>query len=70
MGADDGRDPEPFARPRIVVAGVLTGILGLLLLVDAVSSGYQVSEVTITVLLGSVLTLLGIESADVLRRRR
>lgn len=43
-------------------------MLILLLVIDAFSLDYAVSEVTQAALLGAVLTLLGIEALDFLRR--
>jgi len=61
-GGDDG-----FVRPRSVIAFLLASLLAVLLTVDAASPEYQMSEVTLTLLLGGILTLVGIEAADIIR---
>lgn len=52
------------------MAGALTGLVMLLLVWDAASPEYSAGDVTIAALLGAVLTLLGIEAADVIRGGR
>ena len=59
-----------YDRPRVIVAGALTGLVMLLLVMDAISPDYAVGEVTLAALLGAVLALLGIEAADVIRGGR
>lgn len=59
-----------YDRPRVVVAGALTGLVALLLVWDALSAEYVMGEVTLAALLGAILTLLGIEAADVIRGGR
>lgn len=67
--AGDGRGTRSgFDRPRVLIAGALTSVLILLLLVDAFSADYAVTEVTQAALLGAICTLLGIEALDFLRR--
>lgn len=52
------------------MAGALTALVMLLLVMDAISPDYAVGEVTLAALLGAVLALLGIEAADVIRGGR
>lgn len=42
-------------------------MVAVLLVMDAVSPDYALGEVTLAALLGAILTLLGIEAADVIR---
>lgn len=64
--AGDG-DDSGFVRPRSVIAFLLAGLLAVLLVIDAASPEYQMSEVTLTLILGGILTLVGIEAADIIR---
>lgn len=54
---------------RIGIAAALTLVLALLLILDAVSPEYNLSEITLTALLFTILTLLGIEAAEIIGRR-
>lgn len=67
MAGDGHRPRGPYDRPRIVIAGALTALLSVLLLMDALSSEYQLGEVTLSALLGAILLLLGLEARDVIR---
>lgn len=51
----------------MAVAGTLTGLVVVLLLLDAVNPTYHLSEVTLGALVGAILTLLGVEVANVIR---
>lgn len=70
MGDEPPAPRGPYDRPRVVVAGALTVVLALLLLWDAVSVEYRVSEVMMTALLTTIAILLGIEAIDLTRGRR
>jgi hypothetical protein len=59
--------PGQYARPRVLIALALTGLLIVLLLLDVASRDYSMSELTLTAILGAILTLLGIEVADLIR---
>lgn len=59
-----------YDRPRIVIAGALTGILIALLFIDSTSAEYALGEVTLTVIVGTILTLLGLELTDVIKGGR
>ena len=50
-----------YRSARIGAAAALVIVVVCLLLVDALSPYYAPSEVTLSILLGSILTLLGIE---------
>lgn len=52
-----------YRAARIGVALGLTGVLGLLLILDAASPDYDLNYVTLTAILATILTLLGIEVA-------
>lgn len=65
MSGERGRGA--YDRPRVLAATVLVALLVALLGWDAVSAEYVMSDTTLALLLGTVLTLLGIEAAQVLR---
>jgi hypothetical protein len=65
--AGDDHSTTGYVRPRIALAFLLVALLALLLFVDATSKDYTMSDITLTVLVGSVLTLVGIEVHDLLR---
>lgn len=52
------------------MAGALTGLVMLLLVWDASSPDYTAGDVTVAALLGAILTLLGIEAADLIKGGR
>jgi len=70
MAGEQRNGGNPYIRPRIVIAGALTVLLAFLLWKDATDPGYAMSELTLTVILGSIITLLGIEVNDMLRGGR
>jgi hypothetical protein len=55
---------------RIAAAAAFTAVLVVLLLVDAASPDYAVEAVIVTLLVGTVLALFGVEVTDVLRGGR
>lgn len=59
-----------YVRPRIVLAFVLAALLVMLFVADVTRTDYAVSEVTLTVLIGTILTLVGIEVHEMLRGGR
>jgi hypothetical protein len=63
VGVDDDpvRANGSYRAARIAVAVALTGVLALLLVLDAVSPEYDLNYVTLTALLTTILTLFGIE---------
>ncbi len=71
-------DDDPLRRAngnyravRIALAVALTGVLMLLLVADAVSPEYDLNPVTLTALLSTILTLVGIEvGASIFGRRK
>ena len=68
MSSDNGPGaPQPFIRPRIVLAFILTVVLSILLVLDAAEDDYALSELTLTVLLGGILYLVGVEFNDLMR---
>ena len=67
---DEQRKPEDYRAARIGVAAGLTFVLGFLLILDAFSPDYSISEVTLTALLATILTLLGAEALSILGKRR
>lgn len=66
--------PAPRARSgdyraaRIAAALSLTGALVVLLVVDALSAEYEASPLMATILGVVILTLLGLEARDLLRK--
>jgi len=67
VAGDRNGGSGPWIRPRILIAAALTGVLIYLFYIDAHDPTYQVSELTLTLLLGAILTLVGIEVNDWLR---
>lgn len=67
MAGEPGGD-GPYIRPRIAIATGLAVLLALLAVLDSGSRDYAMSELTLTVLLGAIVTLLGIEATDFMRR--
>ena len=68
--AGEGPRRGPYDRPRVVVAGALTGLVAVLAVMDALIPDYAMGEVTLAALLGTIAALLGIEAADVIRGGR
>jgi len=67
MPADGGGRParrNDYRAARLWAAGALTATVVFLLVFDALSSSYTVSEVALVTLLATILTLLGIEAAQ------
>lgn len=69
--ADDSKTPRAadYRLARIGAATALVVVIAFLLVFDALSPDYQASDVTLTALLGTVMTLLGIEALSLLGRR-
>lgn len=66
--AGDRRNGDPgYRRPRVWIAGGLTVLLALLMVFDASSASYSLSELALTIMLGAILTLLGLEVTDIMR---
>ncbi len=68
QGSGVGVDDDPLRRAngtyravRIALAVGLGGVTALLLVLDAVSPDYELNYVTLTALLATILTLVGIE---------
>lgn len=59
-----------YRAARIGAAGALTAVVVLLLVLDAISPTYEFSPVVLMPLLGTILTLLGIEALSFLRGAR
>lgn len=78
VAGEDPDEKDPLFRAngtyraaRIGTALAITGVMVLLLVLDALSPDYDMSPVTLTALLTTVLTLLGIEvGASFFGRRR
>ncbi len=71
---DEGREKrtvrgEDYRLARIGAAAALTVVLCTLLLLDVLVPSYDVQPVTLIVVLGAVIALLGLEAADFLRFR-
>lgn len=61
--SDDGRNARKgdYRGARIGAAGTLVGVVTLILVVDAFSVAYEASPIVLAALLGTILTLLGLE---------
>lgn len=81
MRSDDPRVPEDRDAPpdiragdyraaRIGAAAALVGVLAVLLVADVLSHDYELQPFTVTALLVSILTLLGLEAGSILKTRR
>lgn len=57
-----------FRLARIGAAAALTGVLIVILVIDALGAEYQVDPLVVTALLGTLGTLLGIEGLAALRQ--
>lgn len=77
MGLDDPERREQAEEPprqgdyrlaRISSASALTIVLAFIIVLDAFSPEYQVSEIVVGALLAGIATLLGIEGISSLRR--
>lgn len=66
----DGIRSGDYRTARIASALTLTGVVVALLLVDAVSSDYDLDPIVLVTLMTTILTLLGLEAASVLRGRQ
>jgi hypothetical protein len=69
-GEPPPRRDAGYRVARIGTAAALTSLLVFLLILDALSADYSLSEVTLTALLATILTLLGIEATSILGRRQ
>lgn len=59
---DDRRAREGDYRiARIGAAAALTGVLVVILILDAIVPGYELSPVTLAALCGTIATLVGVE---------
>lgn len=65
-GSDGGRGAD-YRVGRLAAAGALTVTVVFLLVNDALRTDYQVDGVILTTLLGTIVTLLGIELARLRR---
>ena len=67
--ADDGRRSRQgdYRLARIVVAGGLVFVLGILLLLDALRPEYTLQPTTLGVIATMILVLLGIEATSLIR---
>lgn len=65
---DDDDDDGPYVRPRTAAGLVLVGLVVTLAVIDALSPSYAVDTITLGLLLGAGLLLLGVEGAGRLIR--
>ena len=63
----DQRRADVYSSARIGAAAALTLVLVVLLVLDVVVPGYDVSPGTLLPLLGAILALLGLEASAVWR---
>jgi hypothetical protein len=68
---DERRDgasrKEDYRLARVAVAGGMSTILGILLLLDAVSPDYTMQATTLTVIVTMIVVLLGVETVSMWR---
>ena len=65
--ADDRKvGPGDYRAVRIGATAALVGVTVFLLVFDAVSTGYEVNPVVLVAVLGTVLTLVGLEVRDLI----
>lgn len=56
-----------YRAARIGAAAALTGVLVVLLVIDALTPDYDISPLVLIPVLGTILTLLGIEALGIVR---
>jgi peptidoglycan/LPS O-acetylase OafA/YrhL len=70
VAGDDRRSRSGDYRTiRHVAALVFTGLIVFVVLVDVLDPAYEAASVMLTILGALVLALVGLEAADILRRR-
>jgi hypothetical protein len=67
---DPGGRGGDYRAARIGAASALTGVVVLLLVLDALLPQYDLDPVQLVSILGTIAALLGIEAVDVIRGRR
>jgi len=65
---DDEPRASDYRIARISAAAAFTLVLVCILVLDALSTDYQVSEIVVGALIAGIATLLGIEGLSSLRR--
>lgn len=68
MSGDRPPRSTDFRTARISAAAALIGVLTFILIFDALSPAYEVNDIVVTVMLGAIGTLLGIEGLASLRQ--
>ena len=53
---------------RVAVAGGMSFVLGVLLILDGVSEVYDIQPTTLTIVVTMIVVLLGIETANIWRK--
>jgi len=68
---DDGHDSRQgdYRLARVAVAGGMSCVLGILLLLDAVNPDYTIQPTTLTVIVTMIVVLLGVETLSIWRGR-
>lgn len=66
MAPSDG--PGPFIRPRVAGGLALVGLVIVLAISDAYSTDYAIDPITLGILLGAGLLLLGVDAGKGLIR--
>lgn len=66
--AGEPTPPSPYQRPRVYGAAALIGAVVVMLVLDAISKDYALSDTTLTILVGGALGLLGLELRDIRKR--
>lgn len=57
-----------YRLARVVVAGGMTFVLAILLLLDALNGEYEIQPTTLTVVVTMIIVLLGIEATSFMRK--
>jgi hypothetical protein len=58
---NDRRRSDDYHQARIGASAALTGVLAVILILDALIPGYDVSPITVAAILGTVAALMGVE---------
>ena len=64
-----GRDLDPYVSVRRLVIVLLTVFLGISMLIDALSTTYNIDPVVTGTILGAILALSGIDAGKTIGRR-
>jgi hypothetical protein len=63
-GADDELERAAYGRVRRILAIVLAGFVGLLIVADVLDAANRTDPIVLGLLLGALLVLLGVEAGS------